>query len=69
MEIPVFKKTPGGTHILCYTILFATLQIVPAQSTDVLRYHNDNGRTGQNLNEEILSPANVNTNHFGGYGS
>ena len=38
---------------------------VSAQSTDVLTYHNDNGRTGQALHEEVLTPANVNSAHFG----
>ena len=33
--------------------------------TDVLTYHNDNARTGQALNEDILSPTNVTMNHFG----
>jgi hypothetical protein len=36
-----------------------------AQMTDVLTFHNDNARTGQALHEEVLKPANLNTNHFG----
>lgn len=37
-------------------------------STDVVTYHYDNQRTGQNLNETTLTPANVNSTKFGKLG-
>jgi outer membrane protein assembly factor BamB len=35
------------------------------QATDVVTYHNDNARTGQNLKETILIKSNVNSSSFG----
>ncbi len=46
-------------------LLFAAGLTSLGQATDVLTYHNDVARTGQALNEQILSPASVITNHFG----
>jgi hypothetical protein len=54
-----------GIFVLMFLLPAAVAPPARAQTTDVLTYHTDNARTGQNLNEEILTPASVNTNHFG----
>jgi hypothetical protein len=45
-----------------------TVQSAMPSATDVLTQHNDNSRTGQNLNETILNTGNVNSAMFGKIG-
>src|SRR5579859_7401102 len=42
-----------------------SLNSASAAPVSVLTYHNDNARTGQNLNETTLSPGNLGTTGFG----
>jgi hypothetical protein len=71
MELLINFRYPDRTtgmpriFLLASMLLVAVMPSPPAHAVDVLTYHNDNARTGQNLNEEILTPVNVNTNHFG----
>jgi hypothetical protein len=48
--------------------LFFLPTLSTAAQTNVLTYHNDNARTGQTLNETLLTLSNVNSTNFGKLG-
>src|SRR5262245_59080189 len=54
-----------GTAITCSLDLLLLPVSPTATAQDVLTYHNDNARTGQNLNEKILNLTNVSSSTFG----
>ncbi|HKW57425.1 MAG TPA: hypothetical protein VJN42_08710 [Candidatus Acidoferrum sp.] len=58
----VAGRVPSSAAIL-------TVHPVVASTVDVTTYHYDNMRTGQNLNETILTPGSVNSSKFGKLGA
>ncbi len=61
-QYTVVVSNAGGAA----TSTAAKLTVVPV--TDVVTFHNDVARTGQNLTETLLTPTNVNSSQFGKIG-
>jgi hypothetical protein len=55
----------SGSLGLFWLIYFSLCTALVSSATDVVTYHNDIARTGQNLQETILTTSNVNSSSFG----
>jgi hypothetical protein len=64
IRVYLFQKMGG---VLSFRTIFLTslLALSQAHAVDVLTHMNDNNRSGANLSETILTPANVNQSQFG----
>jgi hypothetical protein len=63
---PLRGLTPSARRRQAFRPLVEPLEsrLAPA-NVDVLTFHNDNMRSGVNTQEDILTPANVNSIQFG----
>lgn len=66
-KFDVIVSNAAGSQTSATAIL--TVNPASGSTVNVVTYHYDNLRTGQNLNEIILTPANVNSTTFGKLGS
>ncbi len=66
-KFDVIVSNTSGSQASAMAVL--TVNAVTVSTIDVVTYHYDNLRTGQNLNETILTPASVNSAKFGMLGA
>jgi hypothetical protein len=55
------RGSPGLFWLICFSLCTGQA----SSATDVVTYHNDIARTGQNLQETILTTGNLNSSSFG----
>jgi hypothetical protein len=66
-QIYVTVSNTAGT-VTSNTVTLNVNSAPPPSNVNVLTYHNDLSRSGQNLDETILTPANLNSSSFGKIG-
>src|SRR3984893_13978215 len=64
----IFVTVSNTAGMVSSSTVMLTVNSIQPSTANVLTFHNDVARTGQNLNEIILTPASLNSSNFGKVG-